>query len=435
MIRKTTLFFFLLLLSCIYVSAQTDSTADLPKVWTLQQCLDYAFQNNITINSLRLSKATDEQNLIQSKAARLPNLGANASGDLTHYKSGLSPSTSFGASSSMVLYQGNYLNNDIKSKQLSLQASNLDIQSAENDVTLQITQAFLNILLAKENIIYYKDLVATSQAQEKQAEQKFNAGAIARQDLLELQASLAADQFSLVNAENINRQNKLALKQILQLPTEAGFDVVSSDTMNVNPALVPLSDAEATAMQTRPEIKSGELNVDVANVELEKAKSTLRPTLSLGGGLGASYSGNPSTQYFNTLNNTFYQQVGLTLNVPIFDRKVTQTNTARAQINIDQAKLDLKNTKTTLSQNVEQSYINVENSLNQYQAAKVQLDYTKEAFRVADTSYKIGNSNLVDYLQQKNLYIQAMQQFIQAKYSTALYTKIYNFYTGVPVTQ
>ena len=435
MIKKTAFFFFLLTVSCLHVSAQTDSTVDLPKNWTLQQCLDYAFQNNITLNTLRLTQATNEQNLTQSKAARLPNLGANASGDITHYKSGFSPTTSFGASSSMVLYQGGYLNNDIQSKQYSLQASNLDIEAAENDITLQITQAFLNILLAKENIIYYQDLVATSQAQETQGEQKFNAGAIAKQDLLELQASLAADQFSLVNVENINRQNKLTLKQILQLPTETQFDVVSSDTMNVNPALLSLSDAEAAALQTRPEIKSGELGVDIANVELEKAKSTMRPTLSLGGALGASYSGDPSKPYFPTLNNTFYQQLGLTLNVPIFDRKVTQTNTARAQINIDQAKLNLKNTKTTLSQNVEQAYINVENALNQYQAAQTQLDYTKEAFRIADISYKIGNSNLVDYLQQKNLYIQAMQQFIQAKYSTALYAKIYNFYTGVPVTE
>ncbi|HEY0298241.1 MAG TPA: TolC family protein [Arachidicoccus sp.] len=415
--------------------AQADSTADLMPQWTLQQCLDYAFQYNITINSLRLTKATDEQNLIQSKAARLPNFSANASGDMTHYKSGFSPSTNFGASSSMQLYQGGYLNSDIKSKQLSLQASNLDIQAAENDITLQITQAFLNILLAKENILYYQDLVTTSQAQVNQGEQEFRVGTIAKKDFLELQASLAADKFSLVDAENTLRQNKLTLKQILQLPTEEKFDVVSSDSVNINPSLVPLPDAEATALQIRPEVKSGELNVDVANAELEKAKSTIKPTLSIGGALGASYSGNPSTQYFPTLNNSFYQQVGLTLSVPIFDKKVTKTNTQRAKINIDQAKLNLKDAKTTLSQSVEQAYINVENALNQYQAAKVQLEYTEEAYRIAGAELKIGSSNLVDFLQQKNLYVQAEQSFIQAKYSTALYAKIYNFYTGVPVTQ
>ncbi|ANI90461.1 transporter [Arachidicoccus ginsenosidimutans] len=435
MLKKLTLCLCMILIAMgNHLFAQTDNT-DLPKMWTLQQCLDYAKQNNITINSLRLTAASNEQNLIQSKAARYPNLSGNVSTDLNHYKSGFSPSTTFGASSSVTLYQGNYLNNDIKSKQLALQAANLDIQSAENDITLQITQAFLNILLAKENILYYKDLITTSEAQVTQAQQKYDTGYLAKKDLLELQASLATDKYSLVNAENTVRQNKLTLKQILQLPTEDTFDVVSSDTVNVNPALVSLSDAESAALQTRPEIKSGELNVDVEKVELEKAKSTLRPTLSAGGSLGTNYAGNPSSPYFPALNNNFYQQIGLTLSIPILDRKVTKANTERAKINIEQAKLNLKNTKTTLSQSVEQSYIDVENSLNQYQAAKVQLDYTQEAFRIADASYKIGQSNLVDYLQQKNLYIQAEQSFIQAKYSAALYAKIYNFYTGIPVTE
>lgn len=436
MLKRGSIIFCILLAMGSRLYAQSDSTSALPSVWDLQTCLDYAKKNNITLNSMRLSASTREQDLLQSRAARYPDLAGNASQDLSHYtSSGVSTSTNVGLSSSVTLYAGGYLNNDIKSKQLSLQAANLDVKAAENDVTLQITQAFLNILLAKENILYYEDLVTTTQSQVTQGQQRFDAGTLAQKDLLELQATLAADRYSLVLAENTLRQNTLVLKQILQLPTGAPFDVKSTDSVSTSPVITPLKEAEDIALKSRPEVKSSELGVQVQQVELEKIKSGLRPTLSLGGSLGTNYSGNASGNYFPQLNNNFYQQLGLSLAVPILDRKVTRTNTEKAKIAINQAELSLQDTKTALSQNVEQAYINVQNAQSQYSAAAEQLKFTTESFRIANEQLKIGVYNMVDYLQQKNLYVQAQQSYIQAKYSEALYTKIYNFYLGIPVTE
>jgi outer membrane protein len=415
--------------------AQTDSSSGLPAVWDLRACLDYAQKNNITLNSLRLTAGGRQQDLLQSKAARYPDLAGTASQDLMHYNSGLSSNTNVGVSSSVIIYEGGYLHNDVQSKQLSLQAANLDIAAAENDVTLQITEAFLNILLAKENILYYQDLVATTRSQVEQGEQRFKAGTLAQKDLLELEATLSSDRYSLVLAQNTERQNALILKQILQLPTQAPFDVINRDSLNVNPPVAPLDEAEDIALKSRPEVKSGELGVQVQQIELEKVKAGLRPTLSLGGSVATNYSGRGTGTYFPQLNNNFYQELGINLSVPILDRKVTATNVEKARIAIDQAKLSLQDTKTTLAQNIEQAYINVQNARGQYAAAEEQLKYTREAFRIADEQLRIGVYNLVDYLQQKNLYVQAQQSYIQAKYSAALYAKIYNFYTGVPVTE
>lgn len=411
--------------------------AALPETWDLATCLNYAKQHNITIQSMRLTAASDAQDLIQSRAARYPNLSGSAGEGLNHDQGGFFTNTNLGLSSSMVLYQGGYLKNDIKSKDLSVQAAKLNVAAAENDVTLSITQAFLNILLARENIIYYQDLVATTDSQVRQGQQRFQAGVLARKDYLELQATLASDKYSLVLANNTLRQNTLVLKQMLQLPTDAPFTaaVTAADSVTVKAVLTPLDEAETIAAKNRPEVKSGELGVQIQQTELAKVRSGLKPTLSLGGSIGTNYTKNGINNYFPQLNQNFNQSLGLNLDVPILDRKVTRSNTEKAKIAVDQARLSLQDTKTTLAQHIEQAYIDVENARSQYEAAAEQLQYSEEAFRIADQQLKIGVYDIVDYLQQKNQYVQAQQSFIQAKYTAALYQKVYNFYIGIPVTE
>jgi outer membrane protein len=213
------------------------------------------------------------------------------------------------------------------------------------------------------------------------------------------------------------------------------FDITGTDSLAEEMRVMPLSEAQQIALQNRPEIKSGSLNVQIAQIDIDKAKAGLKPTLSLGGSLYTSYSKDPSYKYFTQLNNNFYRQLGATLSVPLFDRKVAKTNIEKARIETDQARLTLQSTKTTLSQSIEQAYINVLNAQSQYSAAGEQLKYTQESYRIANEELKIGTYNTVEFLQQKNLYIQALQSYVQAKYSTILYNKIYNFYIGIPVTQ
>lgn len=415
--------------------AQDSLYHDLPKTWNLKDCIDYAKKNNISINSLKLSSKTAEQSLIAAKAAKYPNLSANVTQNVSHYNSGTQSSSGYGVSSGITLFNGGYLNNDVKSKTLSEQVANLSVNAAENDITLQITQAYLNILLSKENITYLNDLLSTSNALVKQGTQRLTAGTIAKKDLLQLQATMANDNYTLITAQNQLQQNVLTLKQLLQLPTRIGFDVIAADTTKINEHLIDLASAQDQALRTRPEVKGAELNVQLQNTELEKARATIRPVLSLNGSLGSGYNSNSFGNYPNQLNNTFNQALGLTLSIPIFDRKVTKTNVAKANIEIQQARLSLLDTKTTLTQSVEKAYLNVQNANSQYQAAKEQFNYTSEALRISEAELKLGSSSIVDYLQQKNLYVQALQAFVQAKYTANLYTKIYDFYTGIPITE
>ncbi|HVU98874.1 MAG TPA: TolC family protein [Puia sp.] len=419
-----------------------DSTP-LPARWNLQACLDYANRNNITLNSLRLSQKTAEQNYLLSRAQQQPNLSGNGSLSYTHSKAATaviggvqttsSWSNSWGASSSITIYNGGYLRNDILQKNLEIESANLNILQSTNDITLQITRAYLAILLAKENVVYEQDLINTTTAAVDQGRKQYEAGSIARNAFIELQAQLATDKYNFVTAQSLVRQNKLNLKVILQLPYQDSFDIIDPDTVISREAISALDSVVSVAMNNRPEIKNGQLSIDIAHYDLLKARAGYLPILTATGQLSSSYYSRSTDAYFKQLDNNFFQQVGVNLSIPIFTRRTVKTQVEIAKINIDQAKLNLQNTRTVLAQEIEQAYINVINAQGQYDAAVEGLTASQEAFRIAGEQLKVGASNLVDYLQQKTLYTQAFQVYIQAKYNAALSIKIYDFYMGIAV--
>jgi Outer membrane protein len=425
------------------LQAQETSAGDTLK-WDLQSCLDYAKKNNITIQSLRWDERSSEQDLLLARAAKYPSLTANLRQTLINsrnadpvvggFQTQANFSGNYGVSSSWILYNGGYLNNDIKQKNVLVNVANLSVQQTENDITLQITQAFLNILLAKENIVYLEDLLGTSQAQLQQGKQRYDAGSISKKDYLQLEATLANDQYNLVTARNAVRQNIITLKQILQIPSSTNFDVVAPDTLITNEAIPSLQEATQQAVATRPEVKIGELGIEAAELELEKARAGTKPTVSIGGGLTTGFSDNQAAKYFSQLNNNFYQTIGVTVGIPIFNNRINKTNIERSKIQIEQAKLSLQGTKTTLDQAVEQAYISALNAQAQLTAAETQWRTSQESFHITTEQVRLGALNTVDLLQQKNLYVQALQAYIQARYNTILNKKIYDFYTGTPVT-
>lgn len=411
-------------------------------VWDLQACLDYAKKNNIQLNSLRLTEQTSAQAYLLSKAARLPNLSASLGQAAINSRSNANPAVvgagsvmdgSYSLNSGVTLYQGGYLRDDIRQKRLGIQSANLNVLQSENDITLEITQAYLNILLAKENVIYVRDLVNSTLAQVSQGKVQYEAGSIAKNAYMELVAQLANDQFTLVTAENAVRQNKLTLKQLLQLPIPDTLDVAEPDSVVATSAVPSLSQVESIALQNRPEIKNGLLGVDMSRYDLAKARAGYLPTLTAAGSLASGYSNTESTGYFPQVDNNFFERIGLTLSIPIFTNRINLTNVENARIEIAQSRLTLLNVQTTLAQSIEQAYINVLNAQEQYGAAVEELKANQESFRVTGIELKAGAATLVDYLEQKSLYIQAFQSYIQAKYNAALNIKIYEFYMGIAV--
>jgi len=436
---KSLLFIFL---GCSGIRGYSqDTTArKIPPIWDLTSCLEYAKSNNITLKNLRLDTKSAEQDKLLAKAAVLPDLNGTGSIGYNHYNlnsngsnSSITSSGSLGLASNWTLYQGGYLRTDIRKKDLSVQAANYTVMQSENDITLQITQAYLSILVDKESIVYNKDLVKTSTAQLAQEQSRFKAGTVARKDVVQFEAQLATDNYNLTTAENAERSDKITLKQLLQLPAQHDFDIVRPDTVLSDENIPDLATVQSYALNNRPEIKNAELSVKISDLALAEAKSGYLPTLSLGSGIGTSFATSPLYGTFRQFNNNFYQQAGLTLTVPIFTKRVNKTAVAKARIAIMQSQNSLENAKTTLALTTESAFITVQNAKQQFASATEQLKYNKELYRISNEELRIGSANIFDFYQQRNLYVQALQTYIQAKYNAALAARIYEFYLGIPI--
>lgn len=422
------------------VQAQDSTTRQLPQQWTLQDCINYALKNNISVNALRLSAQSSQQDLLQSKAAMFPSVSGTVSQSLVNSKDAdpvvggfatqASFSSNYGLNSSVTLYNGGYLKNNIKSKDLSVQMANLNVQETQNDISLGIAQAYFNILLAEENKVSLEAVLTTSKEQLKQGKIKYDAGSIARKDLVQIESQVATDEYNLVNAGNTVRLNKVGLKQILQLPVSYELNISTPDTIVASTSSPALLNALEDAMNTRPEVKNKDLSVQLAQVELEKVKANVKPTVSLNAGMATGYSNNQNFHYFTQLNNNFYQSLGLSVTIPIYSRRTNKTNIEKSNIVIEQARLSLLETKTALGQQVEQAFINWQNAKAQFNAAESQLNASKESYEITNEQLHLGAMNLLEWQQQKSLYVQALQSYVQSKYTALLCNKVYEFYAG-----
>ena len=409
-----------ILINCIIIlcivnriAAQEGTPIPNPAQWNLVQCIDYAKKNNIQINSLRLSQQISQQQYLLAKAARLPNLTGSASQNFEHANASSSYNNSgynvsngysftasgvYSLNSSVVLYNGSYINNTIAQANLSVNSANLNI---------------LQIQVQREQKIY-------------------DVGSVALYALIQLKAQESTDQFTLVKAINTQKADLLTLKQLLLLTSDEMFDIIKPETIAPIDSISTFKSVEQIALSSRPEIKNGEQALQIAQYGVTIARAGYKPLLTAGGSLNTSYftgQGNLAKQ----LNNNFNQQLGLTLAIPIFTRRVVKTQVEEAKINVDQAGLNLSNTKITLSQTVERAFLNVANAKSQYEAALVQYNLNKEGYRIASEQLKVGAANMVDFLLQKNLFIQAQQAYIQSKYNELLTLKIYDFYRGIPI--
>src|SRR6185312_2395720 len=323
------------------VHAQDSTAGRLPTRWDLQTCIDYARRNNITLNSLRLSVRTAEQNNLLAKAARQPTLAGDVSATYTHSKNanpvigGFSTQSSFAnnysVSSGITIYNAGAISDNIRMTNLQIQAANQTVIQNELDITLQVVQDYLNILLAKENVIYVQDLVKSTSAQVDQGKKEYEVGTIARNAYIELEAQLAGDKYTLVAARNAVRQNKLTLKQLLQLPLRDSFDIITPDTVIASQIVPSLDSVEAYALQNRPEIRLAQLGIEISRYNLAIAKTGYLPLLSASATLSTGYSNNQRDDFVQQMDNNFFQQAGLNLSIPIFNRRQVKTAVENAK--------------------------------------------------------------------------------------------------------
>ncbi|HNW50580.1 MAG TPA: TolC family protein [Prolixibacteraceae bacterium] len=433
--------FTLLLVGTLFIQAQAQEK------WSLQKCIDYALANNITIKQYEVSTEYQQNELKQAKNNRLPNLNASVSQSLSFgrsqqsdgtYKALNTSTTDFSIGASATLFNGGRLNNNIVNLDYTFKKSIEDLQKAKDDVTLNIASGFLEILFAKELIKAAEAQIDQTQKQVERTKQLVDAGKVAEGTLLELYAQEAREELDLVTKQNSLQIALMNLSQLLELDSYSGFDVEIPELPEIKAqsSVTNASSVYEKAVLNRPEIRSADYQLKSAEAQLKVAKSGLYPSLSASAGFGDPYYNvlNVTEDDFGTqLKNNTSKYLGLSLDIPIFNKFQNRTNIENSKLQIRNYQLQLESTKKELRKQIEQAYTNAVAAQKKFSANMVAVKSMTESFRYIEEKYSVGKVNSVEYNDAKSKLAIAESDLIQAKYEFIFRSKILDFYNGIPI--
>jgi len=442
----TTLLFVFLLLGSINLNAQ--------KQWSLQECINYALQNNIQIKRQELQTQIAKNNYRQSKFERLPDLGAQWS---HQYNSGRSLNMeqytwenrnlqqgSLGISSNVTIFEGMQITNSIQYYRLNLEKSLADLEKAKSDISLNIALAYLDILFNDDLLQVAKSQLEISNQQVEKNLKLMEVGSIAKGNLLETQAQAAREQVNVTTVQNSLNLSYLNLTQLLDLDSIGDFRILKPDSLAVEEKAVleSVNDIYAASITKRPEIKSSELNLVVQQKNLAISKGRLYPTLSLNGSYYSRYnetaqdllSSNPDNYpYSSQIKDNQYKQLSLNLSVPIFNKLSTRKNINNSKISVKDAEYTLSQTQQALYKEIQQAHADALAAYDKYMSSNKAVSFSEEAFKYAQQKLDVGMISIVDYNLSKNNLTKAKSDLIQAKYEYIFKIKVLDFYKGLPI--
>ncbi len=414
--------------------------------WSLQQCIDYAQQNNIQIKTQEVSLENAEASLEQAKAQQYPTLnfsssfGANFHNVSTYNEymektGGVSVSNSFGLNSGLALYQGGRLRNSVRQSQVNRDATELDVEQARIDLEISVAQAFLQVLYNHEALELKQQAEELSARQVERGEQLFQAGSISRVELAQLKSQHASDQYQTVAAENTLESSRLQLKQLLELGLDQPFDIAYPvvDDNVVGTAIPDLADVYAEALASLPQMRSSALDIESADLGVKIAKGAALPSISMNAGISTGYASGTGVTYFDQLGNKLGESLGLNLSLPIFNGKQVRTNIRKAELQLTSARLQNESARKQLLSTLESVRNDAVSAQQRYFASKAQLEAAGESFRLVTEQFNAGIKNTVELLTEKNNYLNALSQQLQAKYQALLAEKLLQRYMNHPI--
>ncbi len=459
------LFFWILLVSNSMVAQ------DLPKTWSLEDCINYAIENNIQIQQSELGIESSEINLLESKLSMLPSLNASTrysyswgrilDQSINAYVDKETRQGTLGVDANLVLFNGLQKFNSIKKDKIDYEASQYDADKMKDDISLMLTQAYLSILFNQELLRAAREQVVATQTQIDRTEKMVEAGTLARGSLLEIQAQGAREDLSVINYENSLSLAYLDLLQILDLPGDTDFDIVVPELpAKLSTGLDPVMQVYQNALVSQPVIKSAELGVESTYKSVALAKGMRSPSLSLFGGWGTNYSNNQWLSYNKYLSldetdpnylipdpdfgviipfgdqfkNNQNRYLGLNLSIPIFNGYQVSSNISRAKVSAANSEFNLELTRNTLRKEIEQAYNDAMAAYRSYVATNQSLQSFEESFRYTEQKFNVGMANSVDYNIAKSQVTSAQSELIRAKFDYIFKTKILDFYQGKPLT-
>ena len=410
------------------------------KLWSLEECINYAIGHNITVKNAELTKNSSELNYAQSKSSRLPSLTGSASQNLSFgttidnitsdYVSQTTNSTNLGLSSSIMLYNGNQVNNQVKQDKLVVDQSTLYIKESKNSIILNVLESYIQALYTKENIMVALRNLESSEKELEQAKARLDAGTIPMVDYTDAQSQAATNRYNLITAKNNYQQQLLVLKQLLELPPEQSFEIDTIKNYTESLLIQDKLEIYQKALEVLPEIEATKVGVDISKKDLEIAKGGFLPSLSLTGSLGSGYTDVQDMNFSDQLDFNFNQRVGLSLSIPIFNRNQTKTQVENAKINIRKAELQLETTKKELYQKIETAWQNAISSQEQLLASKSARDAAEESYKLAQKKYELNALSTTDLVVSQNTYTNTEINYLQAKYLNILYSQLLQFYQG-----
>jgi len=431
------------------------------KYWSLEECINHALDNNITIKQQELQTEYQENTLLQSKLGLLPSLNGTATNnwsfgralDETTYEFTAEEnvrSNNFYASAGVILFSGLQNYNTIKKNEYDLDASFLDLQNIKDDISLSVALAYLQILLNKELVTVTENQLQTTREQIDKTEKMVEAGSLPRGNLLDIQAQAAREELQLINMENQLDLSYLNIIQLLELDSVNGFEIVVPDIVLGETGVVieNINDIYITAKDLRPEVKSAELRLKSAEYDLKIAKGGRSPRLSLNTTFSTGFSsirqrilgGNPIEGYIldeypfaDQINDNINYGIGLTLNIPVFNGWQVNTGISNSEINIRNSQYTLENTRKQLYKNIQQAYADAQASLKSYSASLKAVESMQESFRYTEQRFNVGMVTPVEYNTAKAQLLNAESELAQSKYEYIFKIKVLDFYKGLPL--
>ena len=431
-----------ILLCSLLLSGLRNATAqEASKTWTLQECLDYAYQNNIQVRQSRNNQLSGIEDTKQAKAALFPSLVASTTQSYTNYPSSEvadnnSYTGTYGITAGMTIFEGGKLRTEVKRQKVQNQMDALSVEESVNDIRIAIVQAYMQCLYAADAVRINRSTAEASKAQRDRAEEMLRAGSISRVDFAQLQSQYSSDEYQVVVAGSTLDNYKLQLKQLLELDImeEMNPAVPEVKEENVLKALPPKNEVYETALKVMPQIRRGELGIEAAKLEEKSARAGFFPSISLSASVGTGHMSNNDFESGSQIWNRFNENVGLTLNIPIFSNRKNRTAVNKAKIALNDSYLEWTSLQKELLRNVESAYLDAVSAQAQYLSAREKEKYARESYELTNEQFRVGVKNTVELITAQNEYSAAQQQVLQAKYLTLLSIELLNIYQGLPAS-
>ena len=427
------------------MSAQTKT-----KAWTLKECVDYAMQNNITLQKARLQQQSAKEDVSQSKAALLPSLNASTSHNFAYrpwQSSGITTVTngtvntkvektsyngSYGLNASWTVWNGNRNRNQVKLNKLSEERADLEIQETANSIQEKIAQLYVQILYLIEAVKVDEASLETAKKNEDRGREMVDVGMMSKADLSQLTSQRSTDEYNIVSAKAQVSNYKLQLKQLLELQGSEEFDVaVPETTDNMAQEDVPtVMSVYEQALGIRPEIQNAEMAVKSSDISIDIAKAGRMPTVSLSASASTNTNSLANNGWGDQMKFNFNSGAGVNISVPIFDQRQTKTNVNKARIQRETNLLALQDQHKQLYQTIENYWLDATTNQQKFRAALATVESERQSYSLLQEQFQLGLTNIIELMNGKDKLLQAEQNCLQSKYMTILNLQMLKFYEG-----